>query len=170
MAHAFHIRPVSTAEDLRATADLFARYAASLPVDLSYQDFASELEALPGKYAPPRGALLLARDADGAPLGCVGLRPISPKGVCEIKRLFLLPGARGLGLGRALTEAVIEAARRLGYQELRLDTLPTMEAAIGLYEQIGFRRIAPYYAPTPPGTIFMSLELSRHGGSWPAST
>ena len=76
-----------------------------------------------------------------------------------MKRLFVLPGARGLGLGRAMTEAVIVEARRLGYQELRLDTLPTMTAAIGVYEQMGFIPITPYYAPTPPGTIFMSLKL-----------
>jgi len=165
MANGFHILPVSTDEDLAATAELFTRYAASLPVDLGYQDFASELEALPGKYAPPGGALLLARDAGGTPIGCVGLRPIPPQGACEMKRLFLLPGARGLGLGRALTEAIVEAAKRLGYHELRLDTLPTMQAAIGLYERMGFKRIEPYYAPTPVGTIFMSLGLSGRGGS-----
>lgn len=155
----FHIRAVRTDEDLSATAQLFGGYAASLPIDLGYQDFQSELASLPGKYAPPRGELLLARDAGGGPLGCVGLRPISPAGCCEMKRLFLLPEARGLGLGRALTEAVIETARRLGYEELRLDTLRSMNAAIALYAQIGFQRIAPYYAPTPPGTIFMSLAL-----------
>lgn len=155
----FDIRPVRTTDDLRATATLFSQYAASLAVDLGYQDFGSELAALPGKYAPPKGELLLARDAAGAPLGCVGLRPILPEGCCEMKRLFLLPAARGLGLGKILTACVIDAARQRGYRELRLDTLPTMAAAIGLYEQIGFRRIEPYYAPTPAGTIFMSLML-----------
>lgn len=76
-----------------------------------------------------------------------------------MKRLFLLPNARGLGLGKALTEHVVEAARARGYRELRLDTLPTMEAAIDLYEKAGFRRVESYYEPTPPGTIFMSLTL-----------
>ncbi len=103
MATGFDITPVRTADDLAAAAALFAGYAASLPVDLAYQDFADELAALPGKYAPPAGALFLARAPDGAPLGCVGLRPVSPEGCCEMKRLFLLPAARGLGLGRALT-------------------------------------------------------------------
>ena len=159
MPAAFRILPVRSDDDLKATATLFADYAASLPVDLGYQAFDAELAALPGKYAPPKGELLLARGTDGDPLGCVGLRPIAPDGCCEMKRLFLLPGARGLGLGRALAEAVIDAARRRGYTELRLDTLPTMSAAIGLYDQMGFARIAPYYAPTPPGTIFMRLEL-----------
>ncbi|MGY4396928.1 GNAT superfamily N-acetyltransferase [Sphingomonas sp. UYAg733] len=155
----FQITPVRTEEDLSATARLFEGYAASLPVDLAYQDFATELAALPGKYAPPAGELLLARDHRGKPLGCVGLRPIPPDGCCEMKRLFLMPNARGLGLGRALAEAVIKQARDLGYGELRLDTLPTMTNAIGLYEQMGFKRIAPYYAPTPPGTVFMALTL-----------
>ena len=153
------ILPVRAPDDLRAAAELFAAYAASLPVDLGYQDFGAELAGLPGKYAPPLGDLLLARDAGGAALGCVGLRPMALDGGCEMKRLFLLPAARGLGLGRSLTEAVIAAARNRGYAELRLDTLPSMTTAIGLYEQLGFRRIAPYYDPTPPGTVFMSLAL-----------
>ncbi|HEX2943513.1 MAG TPA: GNAT family N-acetyltransferase [Rhodopila sp.] len=163
MKIAFDIQPVRTEDDLRVTAALFTQYAASLPVDLGYQDFGAELAALPGKYAPPGGALLLARDMEGAPLGCVGLRPIAPDGCCEMKRLFLLPVARGLGLGRALAERVIDAARQRGYRELRLDTLPGMTAAIGLYEQMGFRRMEPYYAPTPPGTIFMRLWLRPAG-------
>ena len=153
------IRPVRSAEDLRATTTLFAAYAASLPIDLGYQDFAAELADLPGKYAPPGGELLLARGAGGATLGCVGLRAVAPEGCCEMKRLYVLPSARGLGLGRALTGAVIGEARRRGYLELRLDTLRTMSAAISLYERMGFRRIAPYYAPTPAGTVFMALEL-----------
>jgi ribosomal protein S18 acetylase RimI-like enzyme len=76
-----------------------------------------------------------------------------------MKRLYLAPAARGSGLGRALAQAVVEAARGLGYRELRLDTLGTMSAAIGLYERMGFVRIAPYYGPTPAGTIFMALAL-----------
>jgi GNAT superfamily N-acetyltransferase len=148
-----------TDDDIAAVADLFRGYAESLPVDLAYQDFAAELAGLPGKYAPPKGALLLARGGDGSPLGCVALRAIAHEGCCEMKRLFLLPAARGTGLGRALAEAAIAEARRLGYTELRLDTLPTMQAAQRLYEQLGFRRIAPYYGPVPDGTIFMALTL-----------
>ena len=159
MASRFEIKPVRTAGDLEAAARLIERYAASLPVDLGYQDFEAELADLPGKYAPPRGELLLARGDDGAALGCVGLRPMEDGGCCEMKRLFLSPGARGLGIGRALTEVVLETARRLAYAEMRLDTLPSMGAAIALYEQLGFVRIAPYYAPTPAGTVFMSLRL-----------
>ena len=159
MAAPFDIREARIPDELETVTQLFRAYAASLPVDLSYQDFKAELAALPGKYARPGGDILLAFAADGSPLGCVGLRPIEPGGACEMKRLYLLPAARGLGLGRAMTEAVIAAARARGYRELRLDTLPSMRAAIGLYEQMGFERIGPYYEPTPPGTIFMSLRL-----------
>lgn len=159
MPAGFQIAPARSRQDLAAVADLFAGYAASLPVDLGYQDFAAELAGLPGKYAPPAGELLLARDAAGAALGCVALRPLPADGACEMKRLFLAPAARGLGLGRALAGAIVEAARARGYRELRLDTLPGMTAALALYEQMGFRRIAPYYAPTPDGTIFLALTL-----------
>ena len=159
MTAGFHIAPARGAADLAAVAELFAGYAASLPTDLGYQDFDGELAALPGKYAPPTGELFLARDAAGAPLGCVGLRPLDEDGACEMKRLFLRPAARGLGLGRALTEAVIDQARRIGYRELRLDTLATMTTAQALYGSMGFERIDPYYAPTPDGTAFMGLRL-----------
>lgn len=156
---AFTIARATTPADLAAVAVLFADYAAWLPIDLGYQGFKAELAALPGKYAPPRGELLLARDPDGAPLGCVGLRAIEPEGVCEMKRLYIAPDARGMGLGRALATAVIAAARAIGYREMRLDTLEGMTPAIALYRQLGFTRIGPYYAPTPPGTVFMELRL-----------
>jgi ribosomal protein S18 acetylase RimI-like enzyme len=158
MPQGFRIDPAATPDDLLVVAQLFDGYATSLPVDLGYQDFATELAGLPGKYAEPKGALLLARDEAGAPLGCIALRALD-EGVCEMKRLFLVPEARGMGLGRALAEAIIVAARDRGYRELRLDTLPSMTSAIALYEGLGFERIAPYYAPTPPGTVFMALAL-----------
>lgn len=138
---------------------MFEAYAKSLPVDLGYQDFGAELASLPGKYAPPRGELLLAHGADGQVLGCVGLRPLAAEGCCEMKRLYLAPEARGAGLGRALAEAILRRAREIGYRELRLDTLATMSSAAGLYRQMGFAEIEPYYAPTPPETLFMALRL-----------
>lgn len=159
MARPYTIGAVITADDLRATARLFEAYARSLPIDLGYQDFAAELASLPGKYAPPGGALLLARGTAGQALGCVGLRPLEAEGCCEMKRLYIDPEARGTGLGRALAQAVVQQARAVGYRQLRLDTLATMTAAIGLYRQMGFIDIAPYYAPTPPGTIFLGLDL-----------
>lgn len=158
MSNRFRIDTVAAPDDVLAVGQLFRGYAASLPVDLAYQDFATELAGLPGKYAEPEGALLLARDQAGAPFGCIALRPLD-EGACEMKRLFLVPEARGIGLGRALAEAIIVAARDRGYRELRLDTLPSMTSAIALYEGLGFERIAPYYVPTPAGTVFMALAL-----------
>lgn len=163
MATGFSIRPVRAAGDLAAVVALFEAYVATLTVDLGYQDFSRELAGLPGQFAPPKGELLLARDAAGAPLGCVGLRPIPPDGCCEMKRLYLSPAARGLGLGKAMAEAVIQTARALGYEELRLDTLPSMTTAMRLYDALGFERTGPYYAPTPDGTVFMRLRLRLPG-------
>jgi ribosomal protein S18 acetylase RimI-like enzyme len=154
----FHIERAISDDDLRTVARLFQDYAASLPVDLGYQNFAAELAGLPGSYAPPHGALLLARNDASEPLGCVGVRPLAEEGVCEMKRLYLVPAARGLGLGHALAEAAIGAARERGYRELRLDTLPSMTAAIAMYEAMGFRRIPAYYEPTPC-SLFMALAL-----------
>ncbi|UZK66104.1 GNAT family N-acetyltransferase [Sphingomonas sp. M1-B02] len=155
----YQIASSRTDTDRNDAAVLFARYAESLDVDLAYQGFDAELASLPGDYAPPRGALLLARAPDGAAIGCVALRPAARDGCCEMKRLFLLPSARGCGLGEALTAAIVAEARRLEYRALLLDTLASMTTAIRLYEKLGFRRIEPYYAPTPPGTLFMALNL-----------
>jgi len=155
----FHIRPVRTPEDLAATTGLFRAYAAALSVDLAYQDFESELAGLPGKYAPPGGELLLARGTDGAALGCAALRSMEPAGCCEMKRLYVTPEARGMGLGKALVDAVLDAGRHAGYRELRLDTLPEMTDAQALYSRLGFVRIAPYYDTPITGTVFMGRTL-----------
>ena len=104
---AFHIHRVQTDSDLDAVIQLFKAYASTLNIDLSYQDFELELATLPGKYAPPKGALLLARNLDDEPIGCVALRPLKVDGCCEMKRLFVSPRARGLGLGQALVTAVL---------------------------------------------------------------
>jgi ribosomal protein S18 acetylase RimI-like enzyme len=159
MSRRFSIKPVRSDAHLAAVAALFDAYAASLDIDLSYQGYGAERAGLPGKYAPPSGALLLALDEDEAPLGCVALRRLSPS-ACEMKRLYVAPAGRGLGLGRALAEAALEAARAAGYGELRLDTLPSMGAAIALYERMGFERIAPYYEGAPEGTIFLARTLA----------
>lgn len=152
------ISAASTPDDLAVIATLFRAYADGLPVDLAYQDFAAELAGLPGKYAPPHGALLLARDGSGQALGCVALRPLG-NGLCEMKRLYVAPAARGTGLGRALMRAVIATARRLGYRAMRLDTLSDMTAAQAMYAAAGFQHIAPYYDGAAPGTIFLELRL-----------
>lgn len=157
----FQIRPARTGREFSAARGLIAAYAGSLPVDLDYQDFGSEVTDLPGKYAPPKGELLVAWDAADRPVACIGLRPLDDGRICEMKRLYVLPEARSFGLGKGLTDAVIEVAKARGYSSLRLDTLPTMTAAAALYERMGFRRIDAYYRPTPPGTIFMELDLTR---------
>jgi ribosomal protein S18 acetylase RimI-like enzyme len=156
----FVIAPVRTTDDLAATVGLFRAYAASLDVDLSYQDFAAELDAMPGKYAPPAGDLLLARDSDNIPVGCVGLRPIDPAGCCEMKRLYVSPAGRGVGLGRNLVDAVVTVAERIGYREMRLDTLPSMAGAQALYRRLGFEVMAPYYDTPVVGTLFMRRFLA----------
>jgi ribosomal protein S18 acetylase RimI-like enzyme len=154
------IAPVRSAADLEATARLFDEYASSLGVDLSYQDFVTERATLPGKYAAPAGELLLVRSLRGAPLGCVGLRPMVPAGCCEMKRLYVAPCGRRLGLGSALVDAIIGAAQRIGYSEMRLDSLPTMNEAIALYRKAGFVPIEPYYETPVHGTVFLGRLLA----------
>ena len=154
----FAIRPAVKDADLADAASLFRHYAASLPIDLGYQGFEDELARLPGRYAPPAGALLIARDAAGTAIGCVALRPLED-GICEMKRLWVQPEARGRGLGGALIAAIVDAARTAGYREMRLDTLPTMHGALAGYAKAGFREIPAYY-PTPIGeTVFLALTL-----------
>jgi ribosomal protein S18 acetylase RimI-like enzyme len=158
MGPAFSIRPASSG-DIDAVAALFRAYAGSLDTDLAYQDFATELANLPGAYAPPAGALLIAVSAAGDPMGCVGVRPLAETGTCEMKRLHTTPAARGAGIGRALAQAAISAATRAGYAAMRLDTLPSMVAAQTLYARLGFDVTLPYYDSPVPGTIFMRKLL-----------
>jgi len=155
----FKIEPVRSPLDLEAVRALFKAYEASLGIDLCFQDFDAELASLPGKYAPPSGELLLARDSAGEPVGCVGLRALGTEGGCEMKRLYVSPKGRGLGLGRGLVDAVVDEAKRIGYGEMRLDTLPTMTAAIGLYRASGFETIDAYYETPIADTIFMRRLL-----------
>jgi ribosomal protein S18 acetylase RimI-like enzyme len=136
------IAPAISAADLSAVATLMRGYAASIGIDLGYQDFENELVSLPGKYALPTGALFLVRNA-GRACGCVALGQLDDVGCGEMKRLYVTPEGRGLGLGRRLADAIIAEARRLGYREMHLDTLPTMQGAIALYRSLGFVETEP---------------------------
>ena len=147
----------ATPEQWSAARRLIEEYAASLDVDLSFQDFAHELDTLEQQYGPPRGAMLLAMDGVEV-LGCVGLRAID-ESTGEVKRLYVVPRGRGREIGRALATAVIDTGRELGYVRLRLDTLPTMDAARALYASLGFRAIPSYRYNPVPGTVFMELRL-----------
>lgn len=152
--------PVRTPADIREAAALFREYAASLPVDLGFQGFDAELAGLPGRFAPPEGELLLALGDETAVLGCVALRPLEIPAVCEMKRLYVRPRARGLGAGRALVAAIIAAAEQRGYAEMRLDSLPTMTEAMALYRRFGFVEIPAYCYNPMPGTTYLAKRLA----------
>ncbi|NLW43547.1 MAG: GNAT family N-acetyltransferase [Syntrophomonadaceae bacterium] len=136
---------------------LFLEYEDSLGIDLCFQGFDSELQSLPGKYAPPDGALVLAL-VKGNPAGCAALRRLS-EDICEMKRLYVRKEYRGYGIGRRLAAMIIEKARNLGYSCIRLDTLVTMLEANRLYESLGFYDIEPYTFNPLPGARFMELKL-----------
>lgn len=151
------IRPAASPEDFDTVRRLFQEYADGLGVDLSFQDFAAELDGLPGRYAPPAGRLLLAWRHDEA-VGCVAMRPLGG-GACEMKRLYVRPSARGAQLGRLLARRICDEARAAGHARICLDTLPTMTAAQRLYAALGFKPIAPYVFNPIAGTRYLALDL-----------
>jgi len=145
------------ASHLQVVRDLFYEYAASLNINLAEQGFDDELATLPGRYAPPRGAILLAT-CEETPAGCVALRPIAVE-ICEMKRLYVRPAYRGTGLGRVLAEAIISRGRQIGYRRMVLDTLESMQAARELYASLGFKPTEPYGHHPYPGTQYLGLTL-----------
>jgi len=148
------------ATDMSAVRELFIEYAKWLGFSLAYQNFQGELASLPGKYANPRGRLLLAR-VDGEAAGCGAMRPLDDS-TCEMKRLFVRPSFRGLGLGRKIAEELIASAREVGYDAMRLDTLPDkMGEAVRMYWSLGFYEISAYYANAPAGTVYFETRLDR---------
>jgi ribosomal protein S18 acetylase RimI-like enzyme len=156
------LRRPTTAADLASTVEIFREYAASLDVDLCFQDFDAELASLPGEYAPPRGHLLLAF-VNGELAGCGALRPFADAedgNACEMKRLYVRPACRGVGLGRILAKELFDEARRVGYTTMLLDTLDDMEAARELYASLGFVEIPPYYYNPIPGAHYLKAELT----------
>jgi len=146
-------------EDPQHIRDLFKEYAESLSFDLSFQDFEHELSQLPGGYALPEGRLLIAKYKSRV-AGCVALRKIDNT-TCEMKRLFVRKGFRGKRIGKGLAERVLDEARQIGYQCVRLDTTPEMKNALRLYQNLGFKPIDPYGLNPVKGATFMELNLER---------
>lgn len=158
MSGAVKIVHAVAADHLEEIRQLFTEYEAFLGVDLCFQNFEQELASLPGKYGPPKGALLLAVDGPtGA--GCVAVGKMDAR-VCEMKRLFVRPHYRGHGLGRRLACAAIDEARRIGYKTMRLDTLSTLTQALGLYKSLGFGETGPYYDNPLDGVVYLELALT----------
>jgi putative acetyltransferase len=152
-----HIIQAASAGDIDRVRELLLEYQALLGVDLSFQGFHDEVRDLPGEYAPPGGRLLLARH-EGVAVGCVALRAAGGTR-SEMKRLFVRPAARGLGVGNALVSRLLDEARGIGYTEIVLDTLPSMGDAQRLYEHFGFRDIAPYRPNPVAGTRYLGKSL-----------
>ena len=157
-----------SAAQIEAVRALFSEYAASLNVDLCFQNFNAELAGLPGDYAPPAGALLLAL-VDGEAAGCVAMRALPESdhtNACEMKRLFVRRAFRRFGLGRLLTQQLMDLATQAGHSCMLLDTLDDMEAARGLYTSMGFEDIPPYYFNPIPGAHYLKVELDAPGTRW----
>ncbi len=160
MVQTIELEAALTPPAIAAVKALFLEYARSLNFDFCFQRFDDELATFPTMYAPPGGALILAR-VDGEAAGAVGLRPLGDSGdrACEMKRLYVRPSFRGLGLGRALAQAIIARGSDLGYRQMKLDTLASMQAAHVLYEALGFVPCAPYYDNPVPGARYLERAL-----------
>ncbi|MFQ5742987.1 MAG: GNAT family N-acetyltransferase [Acidobacteriota bacterium] len=152
-------KQAKSTSEISAARALFEEYADWLGIDLCFQDFDAELQALPGNYSPPSGRLLLAWEED-EPVGCVALRRID-SAACEMKRLFVRPSHRSRGIGRKLAKAIICMASEIRYSRIRLDTLPSMGEARSLYVHLGFREIPPYTYNPVPGAVYMELSLPK---------
>ena len=154
----FRIRQAESHADIAIVRSLFLEYEGTLGINLCFQGFEKELADLPGAYAPPDGALLIAETIDAMVAGCVAMRPLEDH-ACEMKRLYVKPEFRKAGLGDLLVQKIVQASGQHGYGTIRLDTLPSMESAIRLYERFGFRDIPPYRLNPVAGTRYMALDL-----------
>ena len=161
LSHATRIHAATSALEMEVLRVLFQEYAAGLGVDLAFQNFDQELAGLPGIYEPGRGSLLLAQ-VDGAWAGCCALRPLDTvdyPNAAEMKRLYVRPSFRRGGVGRLLTEAILDAARARAYDCVLLDTLTDMESARALYEELGFEEVPPYYFNPIAGAHYLKVSL-----------
>ena len=147
----------ATKESIENAKTLIREYAESLEFDLGFQGFDQEMDDFPGEYAAPTGRLYIAMDHN-QPVGCVALRDLG-EGICEMKRLYVIPSYRGRHIGGALAKTVIKVAGELGYEWVRLDTIPSMKQANVLYKALGFREITPYRFNPIEGATFFELNL-----------
>lgn len=158
------IKTADNKELLVSARRLFMAYAESLDFNLCFQNFEKEVSNLPGDYSDAEGGRLLLLFSGGEAAGCVALRKVTPE-ISEMKRLFILPEYRGRGWGRMLVMEIIGQAKRIGYARMKLDTVPTMKEAIGLYREIGFREVSSYRYNPVAGAIYMELGLEPRGAS-----
>ena len=152
-----HIIQLESVQHLDHIRSLFVEYAESLEFDLDFQNFKDELARLPGEYAPPEGCLVIAFYR-GEPAGCVGLRKLE-KNICEMKRLYVRPKYRAMGIGKILAESIIQEAGVRGYKRMRLDTVPSMKEARRLYLSMGFKKIDPYCYNPIQGATYLEKKL-----------
>lgn len=146
--------------DFKTAVQLFREYASQIGVDLEFQNFTKEIENIEGKYSRPKGALLIARNENNVSLGCCAIRELEAS-ICELKRMYLRKEARGLGIGKNMLSKSILIGKELGYQKMRLNTLPTMDSAIALYQRMGFYEIEPYRFNPIKGTKYFEIELCK---------
>jgi len=153
------IQPADTNALVENAKELFREYSTTIGSAVCFVEFAREVASLPGQYGPPGGRLWVVLSETG-PVACVAVQALE-EGVCEMKRLYVREEARGTGLGRRLALTAIDWARSAGYHEIRLDTLPSMEGAIRLYQSLGFRRIPPYGANPLAGALHFSAPIRK---------
>lgn len=157
MSNTVLIQAIHEAADFVCARALFREYAASLDIDLCFQNFERELDSLEQQYAPPQGALFLARVGTEA-VGCAAVRRFE-EGVAELKRMYVQPAFRGQGISRQLLDTALDTARHLGYRQIRLDSLPSMQTAIALYRSAGFTEIPAYRSNPVAGTVYLEKNL-----------
>lgn len=154
----YSVTRAESPQDIDLARRLMIEYRDSIAVSLCFQNFDGEMAALPGKYAPPGGRILIARDAAGDPAGVIAVRAFKGD-ICEMKRMFVRPMHRGRGVGKLLVTRLFEEARALGYRRMNLDTEDTMVEAVGLYRAMGFQPIDRYNDDPHPHTLWFSREL-----------